>query len=185
MGHFGASCGQQINRTKSRLFFSKKYPSKCSAIDQFSAWNPCTKDLGSYLGIPIITGRKGREDFSYAVDKVRRKLTGWKAKSLSQAERISLAQSCIMSIPTYVMQTAVIPVSVCDEVERICLHFIWGSTPEQRRHHLISWDSICGPKRRWGIGFLQPPVGQCYVHDETWLGINDNKGFPMGPGTAF
>lgn len=86
------------------------------------------ENLGQYLGIPIITGRKGKVDFSFVVDKIRFKLSGWKATTLSQAGRISLAQSCICSVPT----------SICDEVERMCCDFIWGSISEARKNHLVS-----------------------------------------------
>lgn len=96
------------------------------------------ENLGQYLGIPIITGRKGKVDFSFVVDKIRFKLSGWKATTLSQAGRISLAQSCICSVPTYVMQTSKLPTSICDEVERMCCDFIWGSISEARKNHLVS-----------------------------------------------
>lgn len=103
--------------------------------------------------MPILSGRKGRDDYSFIVHKVQRKLSGWKAKTLSQAGRVQLAQSCIMSIPSYVMQTAIIPSSICDEVEHLCRDFIWGSSPEARKCHLISWETICTPKEEGGLGF--------------------------------
>lgn len=82
---------------------------------------------------------------------------------LSQAGRITLAQSCIMSIPTYVMQTAMLPVMVCDEIERLCRDFKWGSTPEARKHHLVGEDRYALQKRMGALGlevlgWLTPPL---------------------------
>lgn len=79
-----------------------------------------TNDLSSYLRVPIITGRKGKETYAFIIDKVRSKLAGWKAKTVSFAGRITLAQSCNMSIPMYVMQSTGLPTSICEEVERLC-----------------------------------------------------------------
>lgn len=98
-------------------------------------------------------GRKGKADYSFIVDKVRSKLSGWKSSSLSQASHITLAQSCIMNIPSYVMQTSKLPAAICDDVECMCHDFIWGSTLEMRKNHLISWDTICSPKEEGGLGF--------------------------------
>lgn len=61
-----------------------------------------TKDLGHYLGVPMITGRKENDMHTYIVDRIRKKLSGWKAKNLSFARRVTLAQSSIMSFPAYV-----------------------------------------------------------------------------------
>lgn len=112
-----------------------------------------TTNIGRYMGIPIVIGRKGKVGFTFLVEKIRNKLSGWKASTLSQAGRISLAQSCIFSIPTYIMQTSKLPAATCDEVERLCCAFIWGSTPEGHKNHLVSWETICSPKDQGGLGF--------------------------------
>lgn len=59
-----------------------------------------------------------------------------------------------MGVPNYVMQTSLILLSICDKVELLCRDFkIWGSDPESRKCHLISWDTICAPKEDGGLGF--------------------------------
>lgn len=134
-------------------FFSKNTPHReAGDISSLLGIEP-TEDLGLYLGILILTSREGKADYSFIIDKFRTKLSGWKANSLSQAGRITLAQSCIMSVPSYGMQTAKLPASICDEVERLCRDFIRGSTPEARKHHLVSWEMICAPKEEGGLGF--------------------------------
>lgn len=44
-----------------------------------------TKDLGLYLGLPIIHGRAGAALFEFLLSKVRKKLSGWKMKTLFRA----------------------------------------------------------------------------------------------------
>lgn len=101
----------------------------------------------------MVHDRKVVETYAFMVDHVKKKLSGWKAKSLSMAGRITLAQSSLFSIPDYVMQTTVIPVAICEEIERLCRDFIWGSTADKRRCHVISWEKICRLKEEGGFGF--------------------------------
>lgn len=150
---FGCCSGQSVNKAKSCVLFSSNTPLGVVNTISSQLGIARTENLGRYLGVPIISGHKGRADFSFLIDKVRSKLSGWKASSLSQAGRISLAQSCLLSMPNYVMQSCKLPAAVCDEIERLCLDFIWGSTPEARKNHLISWNIICSPKEEEGLGF--------------------------------
>ncbi|CAN1122260.1 hypothetical protein LINPERHAP2_LOCUS1265 [Linum perenne] len=42
-----------------------------------------------------------------------KKLSSWKAKSLSLAGRVTLAQSVLSAIPAYAMQTSLLPNTTC------------------------------------------------------------------------
>lgn len=84
---------------------------------------------------------------------MRKKLSVWKANSLSFASWVTLAQSSLSSMSGYVMQASVIPLSVCDEAEKLCRNFIWGSTADKRRCHLVAWEKVCQPKEDGGLGF--------------------------------
>lgn len=103
MDLFRMCSSQTINRMKSCVLFSQNTPQPVAEALSTQLGIPMASDLGRYLGFPILTGRKEKADYSFLVDKVRRKLTGWKASTLSQAGRVTLVQSCIMSIPNYVM----------------------------------------------------------------------------------
>jgi hypothetical protein len=83
-----------------------------------------TYDLGLYLGVPIHTGCSSRQAYSFLIDKIRKKLSSWKTNTFSFASRVTLAQTSIMSIPNHVMQTQLIPISVCDEINCVCKKFI-------------------------------------------------------------
>ncbi|CAN1180887.1 Putative ribonuclease H protein At1g65750 [Linum perenne] len=50
------------------------------------------------------------------------------------------------------MQTSVLPISTCDEIDKRIRNFVWGSTSEERKVHLVSWDHICKPKNQGGLG---------------------------------
>ena len=50
------------------------------------------------------------------------------------------------------MQTTSLPSSVCDNIERACRSFIWGSTTNERKLSLVKWNEICQPKSSGGLG---------------------------------
>lgn len=72
-----------------------------------------------YLGAPMLHQRLARHQFTFVLDKMRKKLSGWKASFLSFAGRVALAQSSLASIPGYVLQATPVPLSICDEAEKI------------------------------------------------------------------
>ncbi|CAN1181258.1 Putative ribonuclease H protein At1g65750 [Linum perenne] len=113
---------------------------------------PLAQDLGRYLGVPILHERTSTETYQGIVDRISQKLSGCKVKSLSLAGRVTLAQSVLASIPAYSMQTTVIPITTCDAIDRIIRNFVWGSTDEARKVHLIAWDRICTPKEDGWLG---------------------------------
>lgn len=70
---------------------------------------------------------------------------------MSLAGRVTLVQSVTSAIPAYAMQTANLPISVCDEVEKANRRFIWGDTNSHKKVHLVAWDKICINKKG-GLG---------------------------------
>ncbi|CAN1181654.1 Putative ribonuclease H protein At1g65750, partial [Linum perenne] len=113
---------------------------------------PLTQNLGRYLGVPILHERTTVQTYQGIVDRIDQKLTGWKANSLSLAGRVTLAQSVLAAIPAYAMQTAVIPVMTCEVIDRKIRNFVWGSTNEARKTHLVAWENVCKPKEEGGLG---------------------------------
>lgn len=39
---------------------------------------------GSYLGMPSVVGQKKKQNFQYVINKVAKRIQGWKAKLLSK-----------------------------------------------------------------------------------------------------
>ncbi|KAA3463577.1 LINE-1 reverse transcriptase isogeny [Gossypium australe] len=144
--------GHKISARKSQIFFSKNTEADTrNQISQLFGFQE-VQNLGMYLGVPLLHDRVTKNTLDFVVDKIRRKLNSWDARNLSFAGRITLAQSVLLSIPTYFMQTMKIPQGVCDEIERVARQFIWGSSEKNSKMALVGWDTICQPKGRGGLG---------------------------------
>lgn len=74
--------------------------------------------------------------FRFIVDKVRRKLDNWDAKTLSVVGRVTLAQSILLSIPNYFMQAVKISSSICVKIEKISPRFILGNFEANQKSSL-------------------------------------------------
>ncbi|CAN1178992.1 Putative ribonuclease H protein At1g65750 [Linum perenne] len=50
------------------------------------------------------------------------------------------------------MQTSVLPATLCEEIDKRIRNFVWGSSNENRRIHLVSWEKTCDAKENGGLG---------------------------------
>lgn len=75
--------------------------------------------------MPVLHSRITSKTYDFLVEKVRLKLSAWKAKILSQAARVLLIKSVLTALPSYVMQTSRIPaVTLCDVDRHIRMFFL-------------------------------------------------------------
>ena len=108
--------------------------------------------VGSWiLFSPLEVGSNGH-DFDFTVDRVQKKLTGWKTNLLSMAGRLVLATSVTSAIPSYVMQGALLPSRIHNALDKVNRNFIQGSTNEKKKFHLVNWQKVTRNKNEGGLG---------------------------------
>ena len=92
-------------------------------------------------------------DWNWLVQKYEKRICLWTHKLLSLGGRLILIQSVISSILVYWLGLASIPTSVLHKLGSITFAFLWGSTKNNRRYHLVNWQSLSWPKEYegWGI----------------------------------
>ncbi|XP_060968504.1 uncharacterized protein LOC133036050 [Cannabis sativa] len=148
--------GQKISKAKSSVFFSPKVGQEARQELKDCLGISTLMHKEKYLGNPLLVSIKKREDFSFLKAKVLNRLEGWKAKCLSHAGRLTLAQSVLRSIPCYAMSTFRIPRSICKDLDSIMARFWWkGNHGDSSNNHYLalkSWSAICQPKRNGGLG---------------------------------
>lgn len=184
--HFCQSSGQKVSQDKTRVYFSKNVPRLLKKeISDTMGFNS-TEDLGKYLGVPIFHKRAGLNTFNYIIDKVKQRLSTWKSRTLSFAGRVTLAKSVVQVMPTYIMQTTVLPRGTCDEIDKLCRNFIWRDEENHRTVYLLSWDKICKPKVDGGLGLRSTREANtayimkgiwnfCSQSDSLWVSLLRNK----------
>ena len=78
-----------------------------------------TPKLGKYLGFPIKHSGAPNQDFNFVLERVKKKLAGWKANLLSMAGRSVLIQAATSAIPAYVMQCNQLPGKILDGIDQV------------------------------------------------------------------
>lgn len=78
--------------------------------------------------------------FNSLSTRYKKKFNAYDARLLSLARRTILAKSVLLTIPGYFVQSIIIPIGVCDQIEQIVGHFIWGSTNTKPKAALVKWD---------------------------------------------
>jgi hypothetical protein len=87
------------------------------------------------------------------MDRINKKLKGWKERFLSFAGRSILISAVIQALPTYLMSCFLLPQSMCENIEKAMCRFWWGSTNRQHKIHWKARQDIFKSKLSGGLGF--------------------------------
>uniref|UniRef100_A0A2N9J7Z2 Reverse transcriptase domain-containing protein n=1 Tax=Fagus sylvatica TaxID=28930 RepID=A0A2N9J7Z2_FAGSY len=145
--------GQQVNRDKTTIFFSKAVPTTTQNAIKDTLDVPIIRQYEKYLGLPSLIGRGRAESFTQIKERVWHKLKGWKEKLLSQARREVLIKAVAQAIPAYSMSCFRLPTKLCQDIEAMIRRFWWSNNPDQRKINWVRWKKLCEPKKMGGMGF--------------------------------
>ena len=148
LDEFCSISGQKVSEAKSRVYFSPN-------IDRDTRESLCdilgfasTPNLGKYLGIPIKQPGSSSQDFNFILDRVKKKLVGWKANMLSLASRFVLIQASL----AYVMQCTYLPRNILEGIDRVNHNFLWGTSDSAKKIHWLGWQKVTKLKDEGGLG---------------------------------
>jgi hypothetical protein len=126
-----------VNLQKTSLFFSRNTTlARKEEIVRLSEISEASR-LDTYLGVPAWIGKNKGQAFKEIVERVRKKLSDWKVKFLSQARKEILLKAVVQAIPTYAMSVFQLPNSLCLELNRMMQNFWWGSYGEIIQNPLV------------------------------------------------
>ena len=132
---YGRCLGQQINRNKITIFFSKSTNEDTRDHIKLALGVEEIKQYEKYLGLPSLVGKNKKASFNYIKERVQRKIQGWKEKLLSQAGREILIKAVVQAIPSYTMSCFKLPLGLCLEIESLVRKFWWGQKGDMRKIH--------------------------------------------------
>ncbi|KAI5352205.1 hypothetical protein L3X38_005096 [Prunus dulcis] len=153
LDEFCRASGQVVNFEKSAIYCSPNISKELASDISHICGSPLTNNLGKYLGMPLLHSRVTKSTYNNLVDKVHARLASWKSRVLSSAGRATLIQAVTSAIPVFAMQTAKLPMSICDEPDKLNRNFFWGGSDKKTKVHLCQWDLLCRPKSKGGLGF--------------------------------
>ncbi|GJS39764.1 bromodomain, NET domain protein [Tanacetum coccineum] len=102
------------------------------------------------LGFPL--EKKHLVSWDTVVNRVRNRLSSWKAKSLSIGGRLTLVKSVLGSIPIFYLSLFKSPVKIIDMLESLRCRFFWGFKEGQSSMYWVKWNSILLDSKSGGLG---------------------------------
>ena len=102
----------------------------------------------SYHDMPLGASHNSLSIWNPILEKIERKLAGWKKMYLSKRGRLMLLKSTLSSLPTYFLSLFTIPTYVVNKIEKLHRDFLWGDS----KYHLVGWDKVCAPIANGGLG---------------------------------
>nr|XP_023898592.1 uncharacterized protein LOC112010482 [Quercus suber] len=152
LNDFCLRSGQRVSVAKSLVFFSPNVGPDQRILLSDILWFNSTLNLGKYLGYPLKHVGYRKHDFDFVLDRVKKKLAGWKANLLSMAGRVVLIQASSSTIPSYVMQYASLPNKILNGIDRVNRNFLWGTTDHAKKMHWVNCGELTNPKEAGGLG---------------------------------
>ncbi|KAG7950083.1 hypothetical protein I3843_13G094100 [Carya illinoinensis] len=106
----------------------------------------------TYLGLPLGSASRASSIWDTVIEKIERRLAGWKRMYLSKGGRITLIKSTLSNLPTYFLSLFPIPASVATCIEKLQRDFLWGGLGDEFKFHLVKWKQVCRSIPGGGLG---------------------------------
>ena len=87
----------------------------------------------TYLGLSVGANMKLAKYWSLVIEKVKRKLSNWKAKSLSFGERLTLVNLVLSSLLFYYFSPFRAPKKAINILDGLRRRFLWGGDEANKK----------------------------------------------------
>ncbi|GJX59093.1 RNA-directed DNA polymerase, eukaryota [Tanacetum coccineum] len=105
-----------------------------------------------YLGVTVGDHMSRHSAWSIIIQKIRSRLSMWKAKTLSIRGRLTLLKYVLGVVPLYTMSIYKAPKGVLHEMEMIRNKFFIGANSTVRKINWVAWDKVLASKIHGGLG---------------------------------
>ena len=115
--------GQKVNLEKSEMVFNSNLSEDIKRRFQAQLPISISNKISKHLGMPTHFGRSKVQDFNFIMERVNKKLKGWKERNLSFAGRGVLIKAIAQAIPVFVMSCFLLPQEICNRIESAVCRF--------------------------------------------------------------
>lgn len=148
---------QKINLQKTNLFVLNSQKAKKSKLARIIGCKS-SKLPSVYLGMPFFEGRIKASYWEILINKIQRRLAGWKSKILSYVGRLNLIKHTLLSIPIYLALVFKIPTSTVNKIDRLCREFLWSGKEGKKKFALVAWKIVYRDKKEGGLGISHTTI---------------------------
>ena len=92
-----------------------------------------------YLGLTLGAKFKELSIWNPILEKMERRLAGWKRLYLSKGGKVTLIKSTLSSLPTYFLSLLPLPGKVANRMEKLQRDFLWSGINGESKLHLVKW----------------------------------------------
>ncbi|WMV58070.1 hypothetical protein MTR67_051455 [Solanum verrucosum] len=119
---------------------------------------------------------KSMEIWDGVIKKCEKRLARWKSQYLSLGGILTLINSLLDALPTYMMSLFPVPPGIINRLDSIKRKFLWQGNKERRGYHLVKWKTVITEKRVGGLG-IKNMKNQSKALRMKWLWkySNDNQ----------
>ncbi|GJZ69999.1 putative RNA-directed DNA polymerase, eukaryota, reverse transcriptase zinc-binding domain protein [Tanacetum coccineum] len=160
---FHLASGLKVNFNKSKLFgigtSQLELNSFATTIGCVPSHFPCT-----YLGLPIGANMARCAKWDPLIDRFHKRLSSWKARTLSFGGRLTLCKSVLGSLGVYYFSTFKAPKTIINKLEGIRRKFFWGGSSDTYKIPWIAWNKVISSPKQGGLD-----IGSLVVSNQALL----------------
>ena len=104
-----------------------------------------------YLGLPLGAKWKDRAVWNPIIEKVEKRLAGWKRLYLSKGGETYSHKKYFIQFTYLSPFPFPIPTDIAYRIEQPQRNFLWGGLGDDSKHHLVNWSKVCSPIQSGGL----------------------------------
>jgi hypothetical protein len=93
-------------------------------------------------GVPLHYTNLRKEHLQPIIDKIIKRIAGWKGRLLPYVGRLTLLKACLVSVPIYLLSVIKFPKWAIAMINSQMAHFLWNNIEDSHKYHLANWQLV-------------------------------------------